>query len=124
MLLAACSKSSGTSSATTTSTAGASTTSTGSTATSSAAGLTTTTTTGATTTSAATPSNVTLAPEMTEGPYYLDLDLVRGDIREDRRGATLDLDLIVMDVAQQGPIIDLSGKSQNCAFNQANQTCG
>ena len=25
---------------------------------------------------------------------------------------------------QQGPIIDLSGKSQNCAFNQANQTCG
>ena len=41
---------------------------------------------------------------MTEGPYYLDLDLVRSDVREDRTGATLNLDLIVMDVATQAPV--------------------
>lgn len=101
VVLAACSRSSGGSAASTTSsTAGSATT--GATATSSAAGLTTTTA-GATTTTATT-TNVTLAPEMTEGPYYLDLDLVRGDVREDRTGAELDLDLTVIDVARQTPI--------------------
>lgn len=40
---------------------------------------------------------VPLAVEMTQGPYYLDLGLVRSDIREDRTGADLMLDLVVLD---------------------------
>ena len=40
---------------------------------------------------------VALAAETTEGPYYLNLNLVRKDIREDRQGAQFDLDLVVVD---------------------------
>ena len=40
---------------------------------------------------------VALAVEMTQGPYYLDLNLVRPDIREDRVGVPLALDLTVVD---------------------------
>ena len=47
---------------------------------------------------------VALAPEMTEGPYYLDLDLVRSDITEDREGAPLALTLHVIDVGSGSPI--------------------
>ena len=47
---------------------------------------------------------VVLAPEMTEGPYYLDLDLVRSNVVEDRKGAPFALDLVVIDVATQKPI--------------------
>src|ERR1700738_3432066 len=36
-----------------------------------------------------------LTPEQTEGPYYINDHLVRRDIREDRRGALLDLRLTV-----------------------------
>ena len=39
---------------------------------------------------------VALAPEMTEGPYFLDLNLVRSTIVEDRTGAPLALSLIVV----------------------------
>ncbi len=35
---------------------------------------------------------------MTEGPYYLDLDLVRSDITEDRSGAPLALTIVVANV--------------------------
>jgi protocatechuate 3,4-dioxygenase beta subunit len=38
-----------------------------------------------------------LAAEMTDGPYYLDLNLVRHDITEDRKGARLALGLAVVD---------------------------
>lgn len=31
----------------------------------------------------------TLTPEQTEGPYYIDVDKIRSDIREDREGTTL-----------------------------------
>jgi protocatechuate 3,4-dioxygenase beta subunit len=41
---------------------------------------------------------------MTEGPYYLDLDLVRSDVREDRTGAPLVLDFVVVDVAGMTPV--------------------
>jgi protocatechuate 3,4-dioxygenase beta subunit len=105
VLLAACSgKSASSGAAGPTSTTTGSTTSTAAPATSAAAGLTTTTTGAATTTSAITPTNVALAPEMTEGPYYLDLDLVRSDVREDRTGATFNLNFIVMNVAGQTPV--------------------
>ena len=44
------------------------------------------------------------APELTEGPYYLDLDNVRSDVTEDRKGARLALNLIIADVATGAPI--------------------
>src|SRR5262245_16934692 len=68
---------------------------------------TTTSGTGSTTSGTATTAaagTVVLAPEMTEGPYYLDLDLVRSDIREDREGAPLALTLSVIDVDTGSPV--------------------
>jgi protocatechuate 3,4-dioxygenase beta subunit len=41
---------------------------------------------------------------MTEGPYWLDLNLVRTDIRETETGAPLALKLFVLDVASGKPI--------------------
>lgn len=49
-------------------------------------------------TSTAATTALALAPEMTEGPYFLDLNLVRSDITEDREGAPLALTLRVIDV--------------------------
>jgi protocatechuate 3,4-dioxygenase beta subunit len=43
-------------------------------------------------------------PELTEGPYYLDLDLVRSDITEDRPGLPLDLRVSVVDADACEPI--------------------
>jgi protocatechuate 3,4-dioxygenase beta subunit len=57
-----------------------------------------TTTEAATATDAATPS-CTLSPELTEGPYYLDLDKIRRDITEDRPGLPLDLRVKVVDAS-------------------------
>jgi protocatechuate 3,4-dioxygenase beta subunit len=45
---------------------------------------------------AATPS-CTLTPEVTQGPYYLDLDKVRRNITEGKRGLRLDLRIKVVD---------------------------
>jgi len=69
-----------------------------------AANSTSTTTAGAGTSTVASSGTVVLAPEMTEGPYYLDLDLVRSNVVEDRAGAPFALDLVVIDVATQKPI--------------------
>lgn len=52
----------------------------------------------------ATPGTVVLAAEMTEGPYWLDLNLMRSDIREDQQGAPLTMKLAVVDVATGKPI--------------------
>jgi protocatechuate 3,4-dioxygenase beta subunit len=46
----------------------------------------------------------TLSPEMTEGPYYFDVDAIRSDIREDRTGVPLRLALRVQDVNACAPI--------------------
>jgi protocatechuate 3,4-dioxygenase beta subunit len=54
-------------------------------------------------TSTAAPSCV-LMPELTEGPYYLDLDLVRSDITEGRPGLPLDLRVDVVDAGTCEPI--------------------
>jgi protocatechuate 3,4-dioxygenase beta subunit len=45
-----------------------------------------------------------LSPELTEGPFYLDLDLVREDITEDRPGLPLELQVNVVDVDACAPI--------------------
>ena len=59
----------------------------------------TTGTAGATTTAAALDAagSCAVVPELTEGPYYIDLDKVRSDIREDRRGTPLTLAIRVRD---------------------------
>lgn len=73
------------------------------------------TATGSTAAAASTSATeVVLVPELTEGPYYLDLDLVRGDIREDRRGAPLVLDMRVVDAATGDPIPGASVDLWHC----------
>ncbi len=60
--------------------------------------------TSATAGAGTTAATVALTPEMTEGPYYLDLDLVRSDITEDREGSALALSLVVIDVSSGAPV--------------------
>jgi protocatechuate 3,4-dioxygenase beta subunit len=57
-----------------------------------------------TTAATATPGVAVLAAEITEGPYWLDLNLMRSDIREDQPGAPLTMKLAVVDVATGKPI--------------------
>jgi protocatechuate 3,4-dioxygenase beta subunit len=45
-----------------------------------------------------------LMPELTEGPYYLDLDLVRSEIAEGRPGLPLDLRVTVVDAGSCEPV--------------------
>jgi len=45
-----------------------------------------------------------VTPELTEGPYYVDLDSIRSDITEDRTGTPLLLALRVRDAASCEPI--------------------
>src|SRR5687768_1891009 len=46
----------------------------------------------------------TLTPEQTEGPYYVDVDAIRSDIREDRQGARLRLAMRVQDAEGCTPL--------------------
>ena len=46
----------------------------------------------------------TQTAEQTEGPFYFDVDRVRSDIREDRKGALLRLGVRVRDAAECEPI--------------------
>ena len=55
-----------------------------------------------------------LTPEMTEGPYYLDIDKVRSDIREDRQGARLRLALRVRDLASCAPLANAAVDIWHC----------
>jgi protocatechuate 3,4-dioxygenase beta subunit len=106
-LLAACGRNGSSSSAATTGASGAATSGTSAASTSAA--------TGAATSAAA--ATVALAPEMTEGPYYLDLDLVRADIREDREGAVLALTLSVIDVNTGAPVSGAAVDIWHCDAN-------
>ncbi len=45
-----------------------------------------------------------VTPELTEGPYYLDVDSIRSDIREDREGTSLRLAVRVRDAGSCEPI--------------------
>lgn len=58
----------------------------------------------ATETAAAPAPDCVLMPELTEGPYYLDLDLVRRDITEGRPGTPLDLRVNIVDAEACEPI--------------------
>jgi protocatechuate 3,4-dioxygenase beta subunit len=46
--------------------------------------------------------NCVVRPQVTEGPYYVDVDQVRADIREGKEGATLALTFNVVQVAGSG----------------------
>jgi protocatechuate 3,4-dioxygenase beta subunit len=59
---------------------------------------------GTVATEATTAPDCVLMPELTEGPYYLDLDLVRRDIAEGRPGIPLDLHVSVVDAATCEPL--------------------
>ena len=67
----------------------------------------------ATGTSPATPDCV-LAPELTEGPYYLDLEKVRRDITEGRPGIKLDLAVNVVEADACEPIRDAAVDVWHC----------
>jgi protocatechuate 3,4-dioxygenase beta subunit len=68
-------------------------------------GTTATTTAGSSSGTAATAApDCVLMPELTEGPYYLDLDLVRSDLTEGRPGLPLDLRVTVVDAGSCEPI--------------------
>jgi protocatechuate 3,4-dioxygenase beta subunit len=60
--------------------------------------------TTATTATASVVKTCVLAPEMTEGPYYISGEAVRSDITEGHPGAPLRLALTVVDVTTCGPI--------------------
>jgi protocatechuate 3,4-dioxygenase beta subunit len=64
------------------------------------------TTTAPTTTAGTTSPDCVLTPELTEGPYYLDLDLMRRDITEGRPGLAYDLAVKVVDAESCEPIED------------------
>lgn len=51
-------------------------------------------------------ASCTVTPSETEGPYYIDVDLVRGDIREDRPGMRLRLAARVLDSDGCTPVKD------------------
>ena len=64
----------------------------------------------ATTAATAAGETVSLTPDMTEGPYYLDLNLVRSNIVEDREGSALGLTLNVVDASGasvEGAAVDI-----------------
>ncbi len=48
----------------------------------------------------------TVSPELTEGPFYFDVDSLRSDIAEDREGVSLRLAIRVRDAATCEPIQD------------------
>ena len=49
-------------------------------------------------------SSCTVTPEETEGPFYIDVDAIRSDIREDRDGTALRLGVRVRDAESCEPI--------------------
>ncbi len=63
---------------------------------------------GAASSSSGTPSAVdcVLTPEMTEGPYYLDDQVLRRDVTEGRPGVPLRLELTVADASSCEPVAD------------------
>jgi protocatechuate 3,4-dioxygenase beta subunit len=66
------------------------------------------TTTATEETTATTAPDCVLTPEVTEGPYYLDLDLMRSDITEGSSGLPFDLQIKVVDADSCEPIKDVA----------------
>jgi protocatechuate 3,4-dioxygenase beta subunit len=56
----------------------------------------------------------TQTPELTEGPFYFDVDEIRSDIREDREGAKLRLGVRVRDASDCSPLADAVVEVWHC----------
>jgi protocatechuate 3,4-dioxygenase beta subunit len=63
---------------------------------------------------AATPTTCVLTPEMTEGPYYLDDELIRADITEGKPGVPLKLRIGVSDVNACAPLANAAVHVWHC----------
>jgi hypothetical protein len=61
---------------------------------------------------------ISLAPEVTEGPYYLNNDLIRQDLREDRQGVLLELDIGVIDTSTCQPLPSALGEILKVLFGR------
>ena len=59
-------------------------------------------------------SCVSLTPELTEGPYYVDEALVRRDITDDREGLPLALTIMVIDAVACTPLADAAIEIWHC----------
>ncbi|CAE6531306.1 unnamed protein product [Rhizoctonia solani] len=59
-------------------------------------------------------STCVTAPEVTEGPYYINNELVRNDIREDQAGINLLLDIGVIDTTTCQPLEDAFVEIWSC----------
>jgi protocatechuate 3,4-dioxygenase beta subunit len=55
-----------------------------------------------------------LSPSLTEGPYYIDVDSIRGDIREDRQGTRLLLAARILDSDGCTPVKDAVFEIWHC----------
>jgi len=63
---------------------------------------------------AATPGSCTLYPEQTEGPYYVDADLLRADLREGKPGTPLTLDLLLLNANACTPLANAAVDIWHC----------
>ena len=77
-------------------------------------GTTTASTTGSSTASGTAAVGCVLTPEVTEGPYYLQLDEVRRDITEGKAGVPLDLKVTVVDATTCAPLPDAAVDVWHC----------
>lgn len=71
-------------------------------------------TNGAPTTAGSSTIACVLTPEVTEGPYYLDIDKVRSDITEGKDGAPLTLQITVLDATRCTPVKDAAVDIWHC----------
>ena len=62
----------------------------------------------------AAPTDCVLTPGLTEGPYYLDGQLVRGDITEGKPGVPLALRIAVQDITACAPLADAAVELWHC----------
>jgi protocatechuate 3,4-dioxygenase beta subunit len=63
---------------------------------------------------AAAPAMCVMTPEQTEGPYYIDLDILRQDITEGKPGIPLRLDLTVLNAASCQPLSQATVEVWHC----------
>jgi protocatechuate 3,4-dioxygenase beta subunit len=61
-----------------------------------------------------TPGTCTLYPQQTEGPYYVDGEMLRADLREDRQGTLLVLDLLVLSADGCTPLANAAVDIWHC----------
>lgn len=69
------------------------------------------------TTATATATSCVLAAELTEGPYYLDNQLVRQDITDGKSGVPLDLTMTVIDATSCEPLENAAVEIWHCDAN-------